>query len=164
MQTFSFQVMLLHFNLNRLTTTTVCCWNFANLQWHATTWINQKLVQELEPWIRRWVSCSVSTTNTLHWSSDERCSFKGNSSICLHSGCSLGSFKQRRRRGQWERKKAKQQLAFVSRFFIQLFRERLSEKVHATIPKGIVGVFDFTVLRRNFKEWHEWPWTYVCEC
>lgn len=108
MQTFSFQlVMLLHFNLNRLTTTTVCCWNFANLQWHAPTWINQKLVQELEPWIRRWVSCSVSTTNTLHWWSDERCSFKGNSSICLHSGCSLGSFRQRRRRGQWERQKSK---------------------------------------------------------
>ena len=29
---------------------------------------------------------------------------------------------------------------------IQLFRERLSEKVHATIPKGIVGGFEFTVL------------------
>ena len=28
---------------------------------------------------------------------------------------------------------------------IQLFRERLSEKVHATIPKGIVGSFKFTV-------------------
>ena len=28
---------------------------------------------------------------------------------------------------------------------IQLFRERLSEKVHATIPKGIVGGFQFTV-------------------
>ena len=27
----------------------------------------------------------------------------------------------------------------------QLFRERLSEKVHATIPKGIVGGFKFTV-------------------
>ena len=26
-------------------------------------------------------------------------------------------------------------------FHIQLFRERLSEKVHAKIPKGIVGVF-----------------------
>ena len=31
-------------------------------------------------------------------------------------------------------------------FYIQLFRERLSEKVHATIPKGIVGGFKFTVL------------------
>ena len=47
---------------------------------------------------------------------------------------------------------------------IQLFRERLSEKVHATIPKGIVGGFEFTVLQRNLKEWHERPWTYVCEC
>ena len=28
----------------------------------------------------------------------------------------------------------------------QLFRERLLEKVHATIPKGIVGGFKFTVL------------------
>ena len=30
--------------------------------------------------------------------------------------------------------------------YIQLFRERLSEKVQATIPKGIVGGFKFTVL------------------
>ena len=29
---------------------------------------------------------------------------------------------------------------------MQLFRERLSEKVHPTIPKGIVGGFEFTVL------------------
>ena len=36
--------------------------------------------------------------------------------------------------------------------YIQLFRERLSEKVHATIPKGIVGGFKFTVLQRNLKE------------
>ena len=35
---------------------------------------------------------------------------------------------------------------------IQLFRERLSENVHATIPKGIVGSFEFTVLQRNLKE------------
>ena len=34
-------------------------------------------------------------------------------------------------------------------------RERLSE---ATIPKGIVGGFKFTVLQKNFKEWHE-RWT-----
>ena len=45
---------------------------------------------------------------------------------------------------------------------IQLFRERLSEKVHATIPKGIVGGFQFTFLQRNLKEWHLRPWTYVC--
>ena len=35
---------------------------------------------------------------------------------------------------------------------IQLFRERLSEKVHATVPKRIVGGFEFTVLQRNLKE------------
>ena len=35
---------------------------------------------------------------------------------------------------------------------MQLFRERLSEKVLATIPKGIVGGFKFTVLQRNLKE------------
>ena len=46
----------------------------------------------------------------------------------------------------------------------QLFRERLSEKVHATIPKGIVGGFKFTVFQRNFKQWQERPWAYVCEC
>ena len=37
---------------------------------------------------------------------------------------------------------------------IQLFRERLSEKVHATMPKGIVGGFEFTVLQRKLQEWH----------
>ena len=35
---------------------------------------------------------------------------------------------------------------------IQLFRERLSEKVHPTIPKGIVGGFELTFLQRNLKE------------
>ena len=35
---------------------------------------------------------------------------------------------------------------------MQLFRKRLSEKVHATTPKGIVGGFEFTVLQRNLKE------------
>ena len=49
-------------------------------------------------------------------------------------------------------------------FCIQLFRERLSEKVHATIPKGIVGGFEFTFLQRNLKEWHLRPWTCVREC
>ena len=47
---------------------------------------------------------------------------------------------------------------------IQLFGERLSDKVHATTPKGIVGGFEFTVFQRNLKEWQERPWTYVCEC
>ena len=46
----------------------------------------------------------------------------------------------------------------------QLFRERLSEKVHATIPKSIVGGFEFTVLQINLKECHNRPWTCVCEC
>ena len=46
----------------------------------------------------------------------------------------------------------------------QLFRERLSEKEHATMPKGIVGGFEFTVLQRNLQEWHERPWTYVYNC
>ena len=48
--------------------------------------------------------------------------------------------------------------------YIQLFRERLSEKVHATIPKGIVGGFEFTVVQRNLKDWRERSWMYVCEC
>ena len=50
------------------------------------------------------------------------------------------------------------------RLEIQLFKERLSEKVHATIQKGIVGGFESTVLQRNLQEWHERPWTYVCDC
>ena len=47
---------------------------------------------------------------------------------------------------------------------IQLFRERLSEKVHVTVPKGIVGGFGCLVLQRNLKKWHWRPRTYVCEC
>ena len=47
---------------------------------------------------------------------------------------------------------------------IQVFRERLSEKVHATTPKGIVGSFECPVLQRNLKELHGRPQTYVCEC
>ena len=35
---------------------------------------------------------------------------------------------------------------------IQLFRESLSGKVHATILKGIVGVFDFSFFQSNLKE------------
>ena len=46
---------------------------------------------------------------------------------------------------------------------IQLFRERLSGKVHATMPKGIMGGFEFAVLQRNFKG-HKRPRTYVCAC
>ena len=44
------------------------------------------------------------------------------------------------------------------------FEKGCGKKVHATIPKGIVGGFEFTLLQRNLKEWHERPWTYVCEC
>ena len=47
---------------------------------------------------------------------------------------------------------------------IQRFRESLSEKVHASIPKVIVGGSEFTVLQRNLKDWHERPWMNVCEC
>ena len=47
---------------------------------------------------------------------------------------------------------------------IQLFRERLSEKVHVTVPKGIVGGFGCFVLQRNLKKWHWRPQIYVCEC
>ena len=36
--------------------------------------------------------------------------------------------------------------------------------MHATIPKGVVGGFKFTFLQRTLKEWHERPWTYVCDC
>ena len=42
--------------------------------------------------------------------------------------------------------------SYVNNIIIQLFRERLSEKVHATIPKGIVGGFVGTFLQRNLKE------------
>ena len=47
---------------------------------------------------------------------------------------------------------------------IQLLGERLSEEVNATIPIGIMGDFEFTVLQRNLKERHERPKNYVCEC
>ena len=36
--------------------------------------------------------------------------------------------------------------------YIQLFRERLSGKVHVTILKGIVGGFEFSFFQRNLKE------------
>ena len=41
-----------------------------------------------------------------------------------------------------------------SAHIIQLFQEWFLEKVHATIPKGIVGSFEFTVFQKNFKQWH----------
>ena len=58
-----------------------------------------------------------------------------------------------------------QDVAGFGEFLLQLFRERLSEKVHATIPKGILGGFLFTqVLQGNLEGWHERLWTCVCEC
>ena len=44
------------------------------------------------------------------------------------------------------------------------FSRKVVEKVRSTIPKGIVGGFEFTALQRNLKEWHERSWKYVCEC
>ena len=46
---------------------------------------------------------------------------------------------------------------------LQLFRKRLSEKVHATIPKGIVGGFEITVLLRNFERMAREAMDYVSE-
>ena len=51
-----------------------------------------------------------------------------------------------------------------SQYSLQLFRERLSEKVHAAIPKGIVGGFECTVSQRYLKDWNERASTNVCEC
>ena len=38
-------------------------------------------------------------------------------------------------------------IGWLNKEYIQLFQERLSEKVYATIPKGIVGDFKFTVFQ-----------------
>ena len=48
--------------------------------------------------------------------------------------------------------------------FTAISRKIVEKDVHATIPKGIAGGFEFTVFQRNLKEWQERPWTYVCEC
>ena len=58
--------------------------------------------------------------------------------------------------------RAKAHLVF--RWCLQLFRERLSEKVHATIPKGIVGGFEITVLDRSFERMAREAIDYVSEC
>ena len=53
---------------------------------------------------------------------------------------------------------------FLSKLYTASYSSRkVSEKVHATIPKGIVGGFQFSVFKTNFKEWQERPRTYVCE-
>ena len=51
-----------------------------------------------------------------------------------------------------------------STYNIQLFRKRLSEKVHATISKGFVGGFEITVLHRNFERIAREAMDYVSEC
>ena len=48
--------------------------------------------------------------------------------------------------------------------FTVISRNVVGKKVHVTIPKGIVGGFEFTVFQRNLKEWQERPWIHVCEC
>ena len=50
----------------------------------------------------------------------------------------------------------------IRAFFIstQLFPERLSEKfkvLDATIPRGVVGGFEFIFLQRNLQQCHERP-------
>ena len=45
--------------------------------------------------------------------------------------------------------KADSHFAMNVHIHIQLFQERLLDKVHATTPKGIVGDFEFTVFQRN---------------
>ena len=37
-------------------------------------------------------------------------------------------------------------------------------KVHTTIPKGIMGGFEVTVLQRNLNKVHERPWNKICHC
>ena len=54
----------------------------------------------------------------------------------------IAELKQQQQRRQWRRRER----------FIQLFRERLSGKVHATILKGIMGGFEFPFFQRNLKE------------
>ena len=42
--------------------------------------------------------------------------------------------------------------------------KRLSEKVHGTILKGIVGCFEITVLHRNFERVAQETMDYVSQC
>ena len=53
--------------------------------------------------------------------------------------------------------------AFVNKVYTAISK-RLSEKVHATIPKDIVVGFEITVLHRNFKRMAREPMDYVSEC
>ena len=47
--------------------------------------------------------------------------------------------------------------------YTAISRKAVRKKVHATIPKGIVGSFEFTFLQRNLNKWHERPLEYLCE-
>ena len=42
--------------------------------------------------------------------------------------------------------------------FTAISRKVVGKNVHATIPKGIEGGFEFTVFQRNFKEWQGRQW------
>ena len=42
--------------------------------------------------------------------------------------------------------------------YTAISRKVVGKNVHATIPKGIVGDFGFTLLQRHRQEWHERPW------
>ena len=56
-------------------------------------------------------------------------------------------------------------LMFVLTYwYTAISRKVVGKKGQATIPKGIVGSFEFTVLQSNLKEWHDRSWAYVCEC
>ena len=63
-----------------------------------------------------------------------------------------------------KRKTAIRRRTSDQKVYIQLFRKRLSEKVHATIPRGIVGGFEITVLHRNFERMARETMDYVSEC
>ena len=80
----------------------------------------------------------------------------------LSRGGSSGSKNQQI--SQVENSNDPQRSAKKSRAEIQLFRESLSDKMHATTPKCIVGGLEFTIFQRHLEQWQERPWTYVCEC
>ena len=78
-------------------------------------------------------------------------------SICQHEGrWHSGSAWRvtRRKRNSWYKCFTVQVFVVCSNSIshIQLFRERLSGKVHATILKGIVCGFEFSVFQRNLKQ------------
>ena len=65
--------------------------------------------------------------------------------------------------------KMKKKIGLIAQYSldIQLFLEKLSEKVHAKIQKSsIVSSFEFTALQKilNRKNGLLRPWTSVCEC